>query len=213
MTTREFVPDDQLPDIRPGDVVRLQHGQLRFAVESVRRYDNYSSASLRPVEPLTATGRLRPKESRRTDQVVLLERPDDSQPLTEIPWDERELGRQLDMLLREDEREQQDARRAAARLARLEASGVEIVDRPTRVDADGEQTCACLLQWRNGPILITRLSVDKTMRGSKLLRVVRKAEDWLDDLAAGTASYSDWDTTGKGAPTRGIAWGTSKGLR
>lgn len=204
----EYIPDEQFPDIRPGDVVRLKHGQILFTVTKVERTTTYAAASLRPVEPLTASGRPRAHESRRTDHVVLVSRPDDSQPLAEIPWEPRDMQRELDNLMRQEQRENADLHRANARLARLEASGIEVVDRRTWL-VDSKETYALVRQWRNGPILCTRLTIDRALPGRRLLELVRDAENWLDDLAAGEARFSEWDTSGSKAPTRGIAWGQS----
>lgn len=127
MTRETFVPDEQLADIRPGDVVRLKHGQLTFTVEKVERTSTYACASLRPVVALTANGKPRPMQSARTDKVVIIERPQGSEPHLPIPWDEKDLDRQPRMLARTDQRTSDDARRFEARLARLIAAGVQVM--------------------------------------------------------------------------------------
>lgn len=205
MRQRQFIPDDAMPDIRPGDVVRLQHGKLGFVVERVARTSSYAMATLRPAEPLTASGKPRAWERRRTEQVVLLERPADSQPLTEIPWDQRDLDHQLAMLERDEQRRREDAKRVEARLVRLRQAGVQIEARDAG-QVDGGNACASLTQWRNGARVVTRFTFEDTIPADKLLRLVKRVEDTLDDFAADVGDFSGWTTTARGEPSRGIAW-------
>lgn len=207
MRHTRFVPDEAMPDIRPGDVVRLEHGALTYVVERVARTSSYTAATLRPVDALTASGKPRARTSRRTDQLVLVERPADSQPLSEIPWDQRDLDRQLVLLERDEQRRRIDAARVAARLERLGASGVQVEPRDAgRVD--GGRACARLTQWRNGNDTVTRLEYEDTLPADTLLRLVKRAEDALDDFAANVGEYAAWSTSPRGEPRRGIAWGT-----
>lgn len=207
MTRETFLPDEQLPDIRPGDVVRLTHGQLTFTVDKVERTSTYACASLRPVVALTATGKPRPMQSSRTDKVVLVERPEGSEPHLPIPWDGRDLDRQLRTLADTDKRMSDDARRFEARLARLIASGVQVMlCEPGTVDggnAYGEVT-----QWRNGADLVTRVSIDERLNASKRLRLLRYIEDELDDLTAGVSKFGTWERTERGEPWRSVSFGT-----
>ena len=207
MRHTRFIPDEAMPDIRPGDVVRLEHGALTYIVERVARTSSYTAATLRPVDALTASGKPRARNSRRTDQLVLVERPADSQPLSEIPWDQRDLDRQLVLLERDEQRRRIDATRVAARLERLGASGVQVEPRDAgRVDSG--RACARLTQWRNGNDTVTRLEYEDTLPADTLLRLVKRAEDALDDFAANVGEVAAWSTSPRGEPRRGIAWGT-----
>ncbi|MFK0647623.1 hypothetical protein [Dermacoccus sp. BD5] len=210
MTRETFVPDEQLPDIRPGDVVRLKHGQLTFTIEKVERTSTYACASLRPVVALTASAKKRACEYRRTDGLVLLERPADSQPLSEIPWDQRDLDRQLVLLERDERRRREDERRLEARLGRLRAAGVQIEPRDPGTIRRGE-VAARLKQWRNGADVVTRLEYEDTMPAPQLLRLVKHVEDILDDFAADTGEFSTWLTSHRGEPWRGVVWEGASG--
>lgn len=206
MRHTRFIPDEAMPDIRPGDVVRLEHGALTYVVERVARTSSYTGATLRPVDALTASGKPRAWNRRRTDQLVLVERPADSQPLSEIPWDQRDLDRQLVLLERDERRRREDAKRVEARLERLREAGVQIEARDAG-QVDGGNACACLTQWRNGARVVTRFTFEDTIPADKLLRLVKRVEDTLDDFAADVGDFSGWTTTARGEPWRGIAWG------
>ena len=205
MRHTRFVPDEAMPDIRPGDVVRLEHGALTYVVERVARTSSYTGATLRPVDSLTASGKPRAWVHRRTDQLVLVERPADSQPLSEIPWDQRDLDRQLVLLERDERRRREDERRLEARLGRLRAAGVQIEPRDPGTIRRGE-VAARLKQWRNGADVVTRLEYEDTMPAPQLLRLVKHVEDILDDFAADTGEFSTWLTSHRGEPWRGVVW-------
>ena len=205
MRHTRFIPDEAMPDIRPGDVARLKHGQLTFTVEKVERTSTDACASLRPVVALTASGKKRAREYKRTDGLVLLERPADSQPLSEIPWDQRDLDRQLVLLERDERRRREDERRLEARLGRLRAAGVQIEPRDPGTIRRGE-VAARLKQWRNGADVVTRLEYEDTMPAPQLLRLVKHVEDILDDFAADTGEFSTWLTSHRGEPWRGVVW-------
>lgn len=210
MRHTRFIPDEAMPDIRPGDVARLKHGQLTFTVEKVERTSTYACASLRPVVALTASGKKRAREYKRTDGLVLLERPADSQPLSEIPWDQRDLDRQLVLLERDERRRREDERRLEARLGRLRAAGVQIEPRDPGTIRRGE-VAARLKQWRNGADVVTRLEYEDTMPAPQLLRLVKHVEDILDDFAADTGEFSTWLTSHRGEPWRGVVWEGASG--
>lgn len=210
MTTPELVADHLLPDIRPRDVVRLRRGRMPYVVERVERVERYSLATMRPLEPLTVSGKRRAREYKRTDGLVLLERPADSQPMTEIPWDTADLDRQLRLLERTERRRREDERRLEARLGRLRAAGVQIEPRDPGTIRRGE-VAARLKQWRNGADVVTRLEYEDTMPAPQLLRLVKHVEDILDDFAADTGEFSTWLTSHRGEPWRGVVWEGASG--
>lgn len=205
MTTTELVPDHLLPDIRPRDVVRMRRGRMPYIVERVERVERFSFATMRPLEPLTASGKKRAREYKRTDNLVLLERPADSQPMTEIPWDTSDLDRQLRLLERTERRRREDERRLEARLGRLRAAGVQVEPRDAGAIEDGE-ALSRLTQWRKPGGVTTRFEYEAGVSADKLLRLVQSAENELDDLAAGVSSYAAWGTTSRGTPWRGVVW-------
>lgn len=100
-------------------------------------------------------------------------------------------------------------RRDTRRRAHRAAGRLGSASRATRRGTSRQRPrCARLTQWRSGNDTVTRLEYEDTLPADTLLRLVKRAEDALDDFAANVGEYAAWSTSPRGEPRRGIAWGT-----